>query len=229
MAPAPAARGSSAEPARVAPEPRAEPARGAGILHHQGEGLAPQAGNDWVPDWSAIPDLLGGEALPLVMEVYGWLSWTTSGTTRGMRNQRFKAVLLRRDGGNREVPPGGWVAREDHEIRAGWPDRGPEWPALLEGWAVLPVTDREANVWRQGALRTAIGYWRYRPRKPPPPQPEPPHKGRRTRQPAAMVMAQRPAETPAGSLRPRTAGRGGGGSSPAAQGRPPRHARPPQP
>ena len=50
-----------------------------------------------------------------MVEVYGWLSWACSGTTRGMRNRPFDAVLLRRDGGNREVPPGGWAAPEDHE------------------------------------------------------------------------------------------------------------------
>ena len=71
-------------------------------------------------------------------EVYGWLSWANQGTTRGLRNQPFDAVLLRRDGGNREVPPGGWAAPEDHEgvlrsvIRAAWLDRGPTWPAFLE-------------------------------------------------------------------------------------------------
>ena len=42
-------------------------------------------------------------------EVYGWLSWANQGTTRGLRNRPLDAVLLRRDGGNREVPPGGWV------------------------------------------------------------------------------------------------------------------------
>ena len=40
-------------------------------------------------------------------EVYGGLGWASLGTTRGMRNRPFDAVLLRRDGGNREVPPGG--------------------------------------------------------------------------------------------------------------------------
>ena len=120
------------------------------------------------------------------MEVYGWLSWATSGTTRGLRNRPFDAVLLRRDGGNREAPPGKWVAREDHErvlrtvIRVGWPDGGPEWPAFLEGGAMLRVTDAEANVWLPWALRTALGHWRYRPRNPPPPQPQPPRKRRRT-------------------------------------------------
>ena len=71
--------GSGAEPARVALGP--QPAWGAEILQHQGEGLAPQgamrpaeARKDWVRDWSAILDPLGGEALPLVMDLYGWLS-----------------------------------------------------------------------------------------------------------------------------------------------------------
>ena len=40
-------------------------------------------------------------------EVYGWLCWANQGTTRGLKNRPFDAVLLRRDGGNREVPPGG--------------------------------------------------------------------------------------------------------------------------
>ena len=119
MAADPEARVSGVEPARVTPEQRAEPARRADILNHQGEGLAPQGGprpaearNDWIRDWSAIPDPLGGKALPLLMKVYRWLSWATSGTTRGTRNGPFEAVLLRRDGGYREVPPGvGWPRR----------------------------------------------------------------------------------------------------------------------
>ena len=49
-----------------------------------------------------------------MVEVYGSLSWACSATTRGMRNRAFDAVLLRRDQGNREVPPGGWAAPEDH-------------------------------------------------------------------------------------------------------------------
>ena len=40
-------------------------------------------------------------------ELYGWLSWANQGTTRGLRNRPFDMVLLWRDGGNREVPPGG--------------------------------------------------------------------------------------------------------------------------
>ena len=54
--------------------------------------------------------------------------------------------------------PGLWPAQEYHErvlravIRAGRPDRGPEWPAFLEGGAVLRVTDAEANVWLPRAL-----------------------------------------------------------------------------
>ena len=147
---APAARESGAVPAQQAQEPQAEPARGA-------EG----ARGDWARDWDAIPDPLGGEALPLVMEVYGWLSWATSGTTRGLTNRPFDAVLLQRDRGNQEVPQGGSVAQEDHErvlravIRASWSDREPTWPAFLETGAVLRVTDAEANNWLPWALRTA--------------------------------------------------------------------------
>ena len=89
------------------------------------------------------------------MEVYGWLSCTM----RGLRNCPFDALLLWRDGENRQVPPGGGGAREDHQrvlravIWAGWPDRGPTWPAFLEGGAVLRVTDTEANNWLPRALR----------------------------------------------------------------------------
>ena len=100
MAAAPAARGSGEAPAQQAQKPRAEPARGA-------EG----ARGDWARDRDAIPDPLGGEALPLPMEVYGWLSWATSGTTRGLRNRPLDAMLLRKNGQNREVPPGRRVAR----------------------------------------------------------------------------------------------------------------------
>ena len=92
--------------APVAQEPRADPARGA-----VGAPRPAEARSDWVRDWNAVSHPMGGETLPLVMEVYGWLSWATSGTTRGLRNRPFDAVLLRRDEGNREVPPGGWVAR----------------------------------------------------------------------------------------------------------------------
>ena len=68
-----------------------------------------------------------------------------------MRNWSFHAVLLQRDGGNREVPPGGWAAPEDHEralralIRAAWPDREPTWLAFLEGGAVLRITGMPAT------------------------------------------------------------------------------------
>ena len=102
-----------------------------------------------------------------------------------MKSRPFDAVLLRRDGGNREVPPGGWAAPEDHErvlrsvIRAGWPDREPTWPAFLEGGAVLRITDADANNWLPRALRSALAHWRYRRHNPPPPQPQPPHKRRR--------------------------------------------------
>ena len=166
-----AARESGALPAQQAQEPRAEAARGA-------EGA--QGDLNW--DQHAVRSPLGGEVLPLVMEVYGLLSWATSGTTR---NRPLDAVLLRRDGGNLEVPPAGWVALEDHErvlrvlVQAGWPDREPTWPAFLEGGAVLRVMDPESNNWLPRALRTALTHWRYRQRNPPPPQPEPPSKRRR--------------------------------------------------
>ena len=78
----------------AAPEPQAEPARGA------------EGARAWDRDWDAVPDPLGSEVLPLVVEVYGRLSWASSGTTRGMRNRPFGAVLLRRDRENREVPLG---------------------------------------------------------------------------------------------------------------------------
>ena len=92
----------------MAPQARgrqAEPARGA-----EGAWLSDQ-------DWDAVPDLLGSEVLHLVVELYGWLSWASLGTTRGMRNRRFDAVLLRRDGGTPEGvgDPGG--------PREGPPDR----------------------------------------------------------------------------------------------------------
>ena len=174
MAAAPAARESGAAPAQQAQEPRVEPARGA-------EG----ARGDWDQDWDAVPAPLADDVLPLVMEVYGWLYWATSGTTRGLRNRALGAVLFRRDGGNQDVPPRQSVARKDHEgalravIQAGWPDREPTWPAFLERGAVLRVTDAEANNWLFQALRTALTHCGYRPRNPLPPQPQPTRKRRR--------------------------------------------------
>ena len=162
-----------AAPAPQAQGPQGEPARGAG-------GARP-----WDRDWGTVPDPLGDEALPLVGEVYGWLSLANQGTTRGMRNRPFDAVLLRRDEGNREVPPAGWAAPEDHErvlrsvIWAAWPERGPTWPAFLEGGAVLRITDADVNNWLPRALRSALAHWCYRRRNPPPPQPQPPHKRQR--------------------------------------------------
>ena len=103
MAAPPAAGGLGSAPAPQAQGLQAELVPGA------------ERARDWDQDGDAIPDPLGGETLPLVMEVYGWLGWASTGTTRGMRNQPFDAVLLWRDGGNREVPPGGWVAQEDQE------------------------------------------------------------------------------------------------------------------
>ena len=165
--------GRSAAPAPQAQGQQGEPARGA-------EGAWP-----WDQDWGTVPDPLGDEALSLVGEVYGSLSWANQGTTRGMRNRPFDAVLLRRDGGNREVFPGGWAGPEDHEgvlrsvIWAAWPDMGPTWPAFLEGVAVLRITDADTNNWLPWALRSTLAHWRYRRRNPPPPHPQPPRKRRR--------------------------------------------------
>ena len=180
------------------PAPRAEPARMASAEGGRGAASAPQAqgqrggpargaeeGRPWDRDWGAVPDPLGEETLPLVGEVYGWLCLANQGTSRRSRNRPFDAVLLRRDGGNREVPPGGRAAPEDHErvlrsvIRAAWPDWEPTWPAFLEGGAVLRITDADANNWLPRALRSALAHWRYRRHNPPPPQPQPPHKRRR--------------------------------------------------
>ena len=180
------------------PAPRAEPARRASAEGGRGAASAPQAqgkregpargaegGRPWDRDWGAVPDPRGEETLPLVGEVYGWLCWANQGTSRRSRNRPFDAVLLRRDGGNREVPPGGWAAPEDHErvlrsvIRAAWPDREPTWPAFLEGGAVLRITDADANNWLPGASRSALAHWRYCWHNPPPPQPQPPRKRRR--------------------------------------------------
>ena len=59
MAAARAAGGQGAAPAPQARGPQEEPARGA-------EGARP-----WDRDWDAVLDPLGGEVLPLVVEVYG--------------------------------------------------------------------------------------------------------------------------------------------------------------
>ena len=119
------------------------------------------------------------------MGLHTWLSWTCSGTTRGMRNRPFDAVLFQRDGGNREVPLGGRAAPEDHErvlravIQAAWTDREPTWAAFLEGGAVLRITDADANNWLPLALRNALTLWRYRRQNRPPPQPQSRRKQRR--------------------------------------------------
>ena len=118
------------------------------------------------------------------MEVYGWLSWASSGTARGMRNHPFDAVLLRSDEGNWEVLPGGWAPQEDHErvlrtvVPAGWPYRETAWPAFLEGGLVLRITDAEVNNSLPWALRTALTPWRYRRQDSLPPQPQRPQKRR---------------------------------------------------
>ena len=100
MAAAPAARGSSAEPARMAQEPQAESARGA-----SGAPRPTEARNEWVRD--PRPPL-GGKALPLVLEVYGWLSWATSGTTRGLRNGPSMPCSSGGMGKTGKYPRGGW-------------------------------------------------------------------------------------------------------------------------
>ena len=174
---------------------------------------------------------MGGEVLPLVMEVYGWLSWATSGSTRGLRKPRFDAVLPWRDGGNQEVPLGDWMACEDQErvlwavIWAGWPDRGPTWLALLEGGTLLRVTDTEANNWLPRALRTALTHWGYRPRIPLPPQPQP------TTQAVGQMTATPSRDGPAPSRpgpRPQTTDTGGWELT-NGPGHPPQQAQAPRP
>ena len=172
MAAASAAGGRGAAPAPQAQGLQGEPARAA-------EGAWP-----WDRDWGTAPDPLGVEAQPLVVEVYGRLSWACSGTSRGMRNRPFDAVLLRRDEGNWEVPSGGWVAPKDPKrvlravTRSAWPNGEPTRPAFLEGGAVLRITDADAKNWLPRALRNALTHWRNCWRNPPPPQPQPPHKRR---------------------------------------------------
>ena len=60
-----------------------------------------------------------------------------------------------------------------------WPDREPTLPAVLEGGAVLCITDADANNWLFRAMRNALTHWRYRRQNPPPSKPQPPHKQRR--------------------------------------------------
>ena len=87
--------GRAAASAQQAQGQRAEPARGA-------EGARP-----WDRDWGTVPDPLGEEALPLVGQVYGWLCWANQGTTRGLRNRPFDAVLLRKTEETERYPRGG--------------------------------------------------------------------------------------------------------------------------
>ena len=151
MAAAPAARGSGAALAPQAQKPQAEPARGA-------EG----ARGGWARDWDADPDPLGGKALPLMMEVYGWLSWATSGTTRWLRNWPFNAVLLiGRPRGPRKGPLGrdlGGVARPGADV-ASFPEGGggapPEEPAnaavpapILAAWQVIAARGGYGPRWQ---------------------------------------------------------------------------------
>ena len=73
--------GRGAAPAPQAQGQQGELARGA-------EGARP-----WDRDWGTVLETLGDEPPPLVGEVYGWLSWANQGTTRGLGNQPFDAVL----------------------------------------------------------------------------------------------------------------------------------------
>ena len=111
-------------PSTSQPAPRRGRSRRGRLLPRRGGGrgaaLAPQAqgpqgepeqgaggAQPWDLDWGMVPDPLGNEPHPLVVEPYGWLSWASSWTTREMRNRPFGAVLLRRDRGNQGVPRGG--------------------------------------------------------------------------------------------------------------------------
>ena len=200
MAAAPAAGGRGAAPVPQAQGPQGEPARGA-------EGAWP-----WDRDCDAVSDPLGGEALPLVVEVYGWLSWASSGTTRGMINQPFDAVLLQRDGGNQEVPPRGM----------GGP-RGPR-----EG----PPCGDLGSVAQQGA--DAAGF--------PGGRGGAPHHGCGCQQLAPLGLAQRPHRLALPPAEPATAAAPGDGCAPPAEamsarwwggdsaaGRPPQQGRAPDP
>ena len=78
-------------------------------------------------------------------EVYGWLSWDCLGTTRGMTNRPFDAVLLRRDGGNQGVPPGGWAAPEDAAEGRTPPPVGERAEAMSVGGGPLPCSPLTAK------------------------------------------------------------------------------------
>ena len=139
----------------------------------------------------------------MVLEVIWWLNWASSGYKR---KQPFDTVLLWRDKGSQEVPPGGWLAHEAHKrvlravIWAGWPDRELGWPAFLWGGAVLCVTDAYTNVWLPRALRAALIQWCYHPRNPLPPQPQPPLKQKRRRR--RVPRATPPAAEKRGDVQP---------------------------
>ena len=183
MAATPAAQDPGTEPARMAAALVAHGPQAGPALRAVGAPPPAEARNTWVREWDAVADPLRGETLPVVLEVYGWLSWATS---KYERNLLLDAMLLRRDRGNREEPPGRWVARKDHEkvlravILACLLDREGGWPAFPEGWAGLCVTDAKANVWLPPALRATLINWRYRPRSPPTPQLQSTQKRRRT-------------------------------------------------
>ena len=102
-------------------------------------------------DWDAISDRLGDETVPVVLEALGWLNWATSGYCR---TRFFNDVLIRRDGGNQEVSPRGWIAEKGKErtlwdiTRTGWLKREPRSPAFLGGGLVLRNGDPTAPLFR---------------------------------------------------------------------------------
>ena len=134
------------------------------------------------PGLERNPRPLGGETLPLVLEVYGLLNLATSGY---MRNLPFNGVRLWRDRGSLEVPSGGPVAQEDdesalgHVIRLDGPTGSRGGRLSWRVGAVLRVTDTEDSFLLLGTLLAALIQWRCRLRNPPPPQPETPQKRRR--------------------------------------------------
>ena len=128
MAAAPAAGGQGAALAPQARGPQEELARGA-------EGARP-----WDGHWNAVHDPLGGQTLPLVVEVYGWLSCASSGAHQGDEEMALQCRaplegwgelggapgVVGDPGGPGEGPPGcdlGGVARQGADL-AGFPGAG---------------------------------------------------------------------------------------------------------
>ena len=192
MAAAPAARGSSQEPAPMAQQSKAEQAQGSNGPPPRPEKIGSGTG-------ARSPTPSGGRSPPpgnggIWVAELGHL-----GDQQGGDEPARRCRAPPETGRKREVPHGEPGGREDHKrvlwavILAGWPDQGRGWPAFLEARAVLRVTDAEANVWLPLALRAALCHWRYRPRNRLPPQPQLPHKRRRARWPNPKTMARRAA------------------------------------